>query len=317
MENAGPDYPESDNFPLSIRSERILMDLTFAHYRNRFCMFRTYYALAVGKVKADGINMKVIELPDPPSKEQEDALINGDIQAANLYLPNFLRRKLQGAPILGLATEWKSTLKGNGVFVLADGPVKSPKDLEGRLIATHQGMHAIHKYLLRRAYGLDDEKLRWEGYPQEKLLGVLQSGKADAVVLLDQFFFRGEVAPGVRCLYTDGEAWQKLTGFDEMIKHMVAAREDLLRDNPGIKDVLLRAFRESFAYSERNLEEVADVFLSRYEGDREALLASARYPRIEFTFTDKEQKLAQEEMQLLVDVGQIPRSAPIASLFAV
>ena len=24
------------------------MHLTFAHYRNRFCMFRTYYALAEG-----------------------------------------------------------------------------------------------------------------------------------------------------------------------------------------------------------------------------------------------------------------------------
>ena len=78
------------------------MDITFAHYRNRFCMFRTYYALAVGKVKPDGINMKVIELADPPSKEQEEALIRGDVQAANLYLPNFLRRKLQGAPIIGL-----------------------------------------------------------------------------------------------------------------------------------------------------------------------------------------------------------------------
>ncbi len=224
---------------------------------------------------------------------------------------------MQGAPILGLATEWKSTLKGNGVFVLADGPVKTPKDLEGRLIATHQGMHAIHKYLLRRALrSRRRTSCAGQDYPQEKLLGVLQSGQADAVVLLDQFFFRGEVAPGVRCLYTDGEAWQKLTGFDEMIKHMVAAREDLLRDNPGIKDVLLRAFRESFAYSEAHLEEVADVFLSRYEGDREALLASARYPRIEFTFTEKEQKLAQAEMQLLVDVGQIPHTAPIASLFA-
>ncbi len=81
------------------------MDITFAHYRNRFCMFRTYYALAVEKVKPDGINMKVIELPDPPSKDQEEALIRGDVQAANLYLPNFLRRKLQGAPIIGLATQ--------------------------------------------------------------------------------------------------------------------------------------------------------------------------------------------------------------------
>jgi hypothetical protein len=97
---------------------------------------------------------------------------------------------------------------------------------------------------------------------------------------------------------------------------MVAAREDLLRDSPGIRDVLLRAFRESFAYSETHLEEVADVFLTRYDGDREALLASARYPRIEFTFTEQEQRLAQAEMQLLVDVGQIPRTAPIASLFA-
>jgi ABC-type nitrate/sulfonate/bicarbonate transport system substrate-binding protein len=101
-----------------------------------------------------------------------------------------------------------------------------------------------------------------------------------------------------------------------MIKHMVAAREDLLRDYPGIKDTLLRAFRESFAYSEANLEEVADAFLARYEGDREALLASARYPRIEFTFTEREQRLAQAEMQLLFDVGQIPRMAPIASMFA-
>lgn len=279
-------------------------------------MFRTYYALAAGKVKADGVNVKVIELPDPPSKEQEEALIRGEVQAANLYLPNFFRRKLQGAPILGLATEWKSTRKGNGIFVLADGPVRKAKDLEGRVIASHQGVHAIHRYLLRHAYGVDDEKLRWAAHAQEKLMGVLQSGAADAVVLLDQFFFRGETTPGVRCLYTDGDAWQKLTGFDEMIKHMVAAREDLLKDNPGIKDTLLKAFRQSLAYSEAHLEEIADAFLARYQGDREALLASARYPRIEFTFTAKERQLAEAEMELLVEVGQIPRKAPIGTLFA-
>ena len=293
------------------------MDLTFAHYRNRFCMFRTYYALATGKLQPDGINMKVIELPDPPSKDQEEALIRGDVQAANLYLPNFLRRKLQGAPIIGLATEWKSTMKGNGVFVRADSPVRSPKDLEGRLVATHQGLHAIHQYLLRRVYSVDDKKLRWESFPQEKLLDALMSGKADAVVLLDHFFFRGEVADGVRCLYTDGEAWQKLHGYDEMIKHMVAAREDLLEQHPGIKDVLLKAFRASFAYSEAHLPEIAAAFIARYGGDKAALLASARYPRIEFTFTEREQRLAEAEMDLLVEVGQIPRKEPIEKLFAV
>ena len=279
-------------------------------------MFRTYYALAIGKVKPDGIHMKVVELPDPPSKEQEEALIRGDVQVANLYLPNFLRRKIQGAPIVGLATEWKSTSKGNGVFVRADGPIKTPKDLQGKLLATHQGLHAIHQYLLRRVYEVDDKTLRWESYPQERLLDALIGGKADAVVLLDHFFFRGEAAGGARCLYTDGEAWKKLHGFDEMIKHMVAAREDLLREHPGIKEALLKAFRASFAYSEAHLDEIAEVFISRYGGDKDALLASARYPRIEFTFTEKERRLAEAEMELLFEVGQIPSKAPIANLFA-
>jgi ABC-type nitrate/sulfonate/bicarbonate transport system substrate-binding protein len=292
------------------------MDLTFAHYRNRFCMFRTYYALALGKVKADGVDMKVIELPDPPSKEQEEALIRGEVQVANLYLPNFLNRKLQGAPIIGLATEWKSTTKGNGIFVRADGPIQTPKDLEGRLIATHQGAHAIHRYLLRHVYGVEDKKLRWGTHPQEKLLDALQSGQADAVVLLDHFFFRGEGANGVRCLYTDGEAWKKLHGFDELIKHIVAAREDLLQQHSGIKDTLLKAFRASFAYSETRLDEIADAFIARYGGDKEALLASARYPRIEFTFTAKEQRLADAEVDLLFEVGHIPGKAPVATLFA-
>jgi ABC-type nitrate/sulfonate/bicarbonate transport system substrate-binding protein len=292
------------------------MELTFAHYRNRFCMFRTYYALAVGKVKVDGVDMKIIELPDPPSKEQEEALIRGEVQVANLYLPNFLNRKLQGAPIIGLATEWKSTTKGNGIFVRADGPIQTPKDLEGRLIATHQGAHAIHRYLLRHVYGVEDKKLRWGTHPQEKLLDALQSGQADAVVLLDHFFFRGEGANGVRCLYTDGEAWKKLHGFDELIKHIVAAREDLLQQHSGIKDTLLKAFRASFAYSETRLDEIADAFIARYGGDKEALLASARYPRIEFTFTAKEQRLADAEVDLLFEVGHIPGKAPVATLFA-
>ena len=78
----------------------------------------------------------------------------------------------------------------------------------------------------------------------------------------------------------------------------------------------MKAFRASFAYSEDHLDEIADAFIARYGGDKEALLASARYPRIEFTFTETEQRLAQAEMELLVAVGQIPRTAPITTLFA-
>jgi ABC-type nitrate/sulfonate/bicarbonate transport system substrate-binding protein len=294
------------------------MHVTLAHYRNRFCMFRTYYAIGAGIVKADGLDVSVVEVPDPPSRAQEEALIQGDVEVANLYLPNFLRERLAGAPIVGLATEWKSTAKGNGMFVRKDGPVKTPRDLAGRRVASHHKTpHAVHCYLLKRYYGVDEATLSWQSFPQEELLQMLKSGKADAVVLIDQFFFRGEQDREVRCLYTDGEAWQALTGFPEMIKHMIAVREPFLRDHPEARAILLKAFKESFAYSEKHLPETADKFMARYGGDREAILASARYPKIEFTFTETERSIAEAEMKMLVEMGALAREIPIAPLFVV
>lgn len=292
------------------------MDLIFAHYRNRFCMFRTYYALAKGLVKPDGFNVSVIEVPDPPSHALEEALIKGEVQFANLYLPYFLRRKLEGSPIVGISTEWKSTDKGNGLFVLADGPVKEPGDLTGRVIASHQdGPHRVHAFLLKRQYGVDVTTLRWESYRQQELLEILKSGKADAVVLIDQFFFHGENDREVRCLYTDGEAWHALFGFPEMIKHMIAAYEPFLAEHPGLREEIIEAFQASFAYSEEHLDEIVPKFIQQYGGDRDALVASARYPKIEFTFTEVERKIAEAEMDMLVEMGQLSRRLDISSVF--
>ncbi len=292
------------------------MKLRLAHYRNRFSMFRTYYALGAGLVKTDGLTFTVVEVPDPPSRELEDALIRGDVDLANIYLPNFLERRLDGAPIIGLCTEWKSTRKGNGLFVRRNSGIDDPKQLGGRRIATHQGRHAIHQYLLTSAYKTDTSGLQWRASPQETLLGLLRRGEADAVVLLDQFFFHGEQASDASCLYTDGDAWKVLTGFDELIKHMVAASEPLIRNNPALREPLLQAFRDSFAYSECNLDEVADVFLAAYAGDREALMNSARYPRYTFTFTERERALAQREMDMFVEVGRLRKNAPVETFFA-
>jgi ABC-type nitrate/sulfonate/bicarbonate transport system substrate-binding protein len=290
------------------------MRLRLAHYRNRFSMFRTYYALRTGRVKADGIDFTVVEVPDPPSRELEDILIRGDVDISNLYLANFLERRLDGVPIVGLCTEWKSTGKGNGLFVRRR-EIQSPGELEGRRVATHQGRHAIHQYLLKSAYAVDTATLKWMASPQETLIDILRRRDADAVVLLDHFFHYGEQADDIASLYTDGDAWKRLTGFDEMIKHIVAGNETLFRHNPGLRDALLAAFRDSFVYSQRNLEEVADVFIKSYGGERTALLISASYPHMDFTFTDTERRLAQRQMEMFVEVGRLPRVAPVESFF--
>ncbi len=294
------------------------MELTLAHYRNRFCMYRTYFALGEGLVKPEGFDLKVIEVPDPPSHAQEEALISGEVEFANLYLPNFLKRRIQGAPIVGLSTEWKSTSKGNGIFVLKDGPVQNPQDLTGRRIASHQSdPHAMHCYLLRNYYKVDDSTLNWESHPQQELLDLLKQGKVDAVVLIDQFFFRGENDPDVRCLYTDGDAWSGLHGLPEIIKHMLATREALLEAHPEFSTQILEACRKSFAYSEDHLAEIADRFIAKYGGDKEAVIASAAYPNIVFTFTDTERKEAEATMDMLIDTGRLDGRIDMSQAFAV
>ena len=82
------------------------MELTLAHYRNRFCMFRTYYALAEGLVKPEGFDLKVIEVADPPSHELEEVLIRGDVavrQRLSAELPQAqARRRPHRGPVHGV-----------------------------------------------------------------------------------------------------------------------------------------------------------------------------------------------------------------------
>jgi len=102
------------------------MKLRLAHYRNRFSMFRIYYALGAGLVKADGLEFEVVEVPDPPSRELEECLIRGDVEIANLYLPNFLERRLAGAPIPFGAVRMPAPIPVPGCSIIADMWVYAP-----------------------------------------------------------------------------------------------------------------------------------------------------------------------------------------------
>ena len=74
---------------------------------------------------------------------------------------------------------------------------------------------------------------------------------------------------------------------------MLATREDLLRDHPEFAGQILDACRKSIAYSDAHLDEVADRFVAKYGGDKQDILSSAGYPKIEFTFTDTERREAE------------------------
>jgi ABC-type nitrate/sulfonate/bicarbonate transport system substrate-binding protein len=136
-------------------------------------------------------------------------------------------------------------------------------------------------------------------------------------VLIDQVFFVAERDQELRCLYTDGDGWQALTGYPEMVKHMIAVREPLLKAEPQLRPKLLAAFKASLRYSAEHLDEIADAFIERYGGEKETLFASVRYPKIDFTFTEREQKIAQAEMEMLFEMGELPQRIEVAAQFVV
>jgi len=296
--------------------EEAPMQVRFAHFRNRFCMFRTYYALANRLIKPDGFELSVIETADPPSPEQIELLVSGDVETADLYFPSFLAQRIKGAPIVGIATEWKTTLRGNGIFVNANSPIISPGQLAGARIGTHQGPHVVHRYLLNHLFGVADSSLQWITQPQEQLVDAIKSGGVDGAVLIDQVFFRAERDPELRCLYTDGEGWQKLTGHSEMVKHIICVREALIQTQPQLPEKLLAAFRASLQYSTEHLDKIADAFIERYGGDKDVLLESVRHPKIDFTFTDRERQIAEAEMEMLFEMGEIPERIAVAPQFS-
>ena len=98
---------------------------------------------------------------------------------------------------------------------------------------------------------------------------------------------------------------------------MIAVREPLLKAEPQLRPKLLAAFKASLRYSTEHLDEIADAFIERYGGEKETLFASVRYPKIDFTFTEREQKIAQAEMEMLFEMGELPQRIEVAAQFVV
>ena len=86
------------------------MDLIFAHYRNRFCMYRTYYALAVPRGCVNYHRRDRVVRPAEPRLGRGARSVTKF--RWRIFVSRILRRKLEAAPIVGACAEWKSTMKG-------------------------------------------------------------------------------------------------------------------------------------------------------------------------------------------------------------
>jgi NitT/TauT family transport system substrate-binding protein len=146
------------------------------------------------------------------------------------------------------------------IFFFADGPIKTPKDLEGKTIATSAGSNEYLLFpLFAKANGIDPSLVRWKVVDASVKTGLLLSGGVDATSTL--LFGLAQLEAGARgrkigyFLYGDhGVAGGAavLAGTDDYAK----AHPDAVR---GFVQASMEAFKEAFARPEAAVDAMAEA----------------------------------------------------------
>jgi NitT/TauT family transport system substrate-binding protein len=161
------------------------------------------------------------------------ALANNELEVADLAFAS-LAIAVQNAGMDDLrviADEFQDGVPGyytDEFFVLKDGPIKSVKDLKGKVVATNVAGSAVDIIMraMLRKNGMDDKKdvsVIETAFPNMK--ATLLAKKADAIPGVIPFSFDPELRDKSRVLFTQKEA----VGRTQMI--VWAAREGFLKKN--------------------------------------------------------------------------------------
>jgi sulfonate transport system substrate-binding protein len=161
------------------------------------------------------------------------ALANNELEIADLAFASFAIA-VENAGMKDLrviADEVQDGVPGyytDEFFVLKDGPVKSVKDLKGKVLATNAAGSAVDIIMraMLRKNGIDDKKdvnVVEAAFPNMK--SMLLSKKADAIPGVIPFSFDKELRASSRVLFTQKE----VVGRTQMI--IWAAREEFIKKN--------------------------------------------------------------------------------------
>jgi NitT/TauT family transport system substrate-binding protein len=191
------------------------------------------------------------------------AIANDELEVADLAFAS-LAIAVQNAGMDDLrviADEFQDGVPGyytDEFFVLKDGPIKSVKDLKGKVVATNVAGSAVDivmRAMLRKS-GLDDKKdvnVIETAFPNMK--ATLLAKKADAIPGVIPFSFDPELRDKGRVLFTQKEA----VGRTQMI--VWAAREGFLKKNrAAMVDFMEDAIRAVRWYIDpRNHDEAVQI----------------------------------------------------------
>ena len=187
------------------------------------------------------------------------AVISGDFDIGFSNTVSLLIAGSKGLPVQiisqGVLGDPDDSKVWEDLLVRKDGPIKQPKDLEGKTIAANTLNNicevTINASLAKK--GVDVSKLKYTEIPFPEMVGALQKKRVDAACVVEPFVSQGKAAGmvGIDPFYFN-------TAPNLTVATYFASKEYIAK-NKAVVDRFVTAMKKSLEYAQAHPDEVRGV----------------------------------------------------------
>jgi NitT/TauT family transport system substrate-binding protein len=187
------------------------------------------------------------------------AVLSGQYQFGFSNTISLLLAKSQNAPVKVVSNGNNSTgVDGKdfaGLFVRADSPVQSPKDLAGKTVAANTLKNIVETSVRAsvRKDGGDAAAVKFTELPFPEQVAALQAGRVDAIFVVEPFQQTAVAAKARKIASSYVDAAPNLTVA------MYFTSQQLIDSNADLVTRFTEAMKESLAYADAHPEEVRNA----------------------------------------------------------
>ena len=240
------------------------------------------------------------------------AVLSGDFQIGFSNVVSLLIAASKDLPVeiisqgvLGGKTEEEAWAD---LLVLKDGPIKEPKDLEGKTIAVNT-LKNICEVTIRKSLsdmGVDDTKLKFTEVPFPDMNAALEAERVDGACVVEPFVSQGKAgkAKGIDPFYVN-------TAPDLTVATYFTSKQ-YAEENEEVVDRFVTAMEKSLDYAQNNPDAVRDI-LTEYTQIPPEAAANIKLPQWRQDITTDTVELLS---QLSLEYGLIEEEPNLDELIA-
>ncbi len=261
-----------------------------------------------GFFEKEGLNVEVKFVSS--GSEIPAGMAGGTIPMAIAAWTNPMAMVANGVParILAQTTDVSGAQQ---MVVRKDGPIKTPKDLEGRKIAlTRIGLVMSILEKMCAEYGCDVSKMTLVNMAPQEIVLAFQRGEVDAIQTWEPWAIYA-TQQGGRVLMSATESF--IAGKEgkkrvDSIYAAVFARDDFVAKNPKTVEAALRALKNAAEWLEANRDAAADIVAKEINIPKPIVLGTFSKTFNQVTMTDVWSKEFDEKAVYLAGLKELKRA---------